>query len=80
MFKYKHEYLYNNFIKLTKNDKSVSVFRKNKPYIKNKNYKIRLYARGVVLFCLILNVVLITELHSVYYSIAINPFMLKYIV
>lgn len=72
-------YLY-NFYTNFKYDTIVTFFRKTKQYTKNKNYKIRLYCKNIVLFTILLSISLLAELHLIYYKISVNFLLLKNVI
>lgn len=77
LFKGNKKPIYKNYLSSIKNNVSTSIMRKNKIYCKSKNYKLRLFAKTIVVFCLLLNVILITELHGIYYSMSVNTHALR---
>lgn len=46
--------------------------RNNVVYLKSKFSKVRPFCKNIVYFSLIINVIVINELHSIYYNISIN--------
>lgn len=69
--KYKNSFLKKfNFFNV--NFFKVNFLRNNTIYIKSKFSKARAFCKNIVIFSLLLNIIVINELHSIYYSISIN--------
>lgn len=61
----------------------ISFLRNNIIYLKARFSKARAFCKTIVLFSLLLNIIVINELHSIYYSISINYgylFQLMYLI
>lgn len=76
IFKKKYE---NNLFFKHSNIKYYSFLLYKKNFNKNKNTKIRLYNKNVVLFTLLLNIVLISELNNIYFGFSLSFMYAKYI-
>ncbi len=76
-FSYKLKFFINinnifNLVFLKINNFKLFFLRKNVIYIKSKFSKSRLVTKSIVYFSLILNFIVINELHYIYYNISIN--------
>lgn len=60
-----NEISFNDFFKIYS-------LRNNIVYLKSKFSKVRPFCKNIVYFSLIINVIVINELHSIYYNISIN--------
>lgn len=69
-------YLFKNYLNFIRNS-TISFCRKDKNFTKNKNVKIRLFCKNIVLITLMLSIILLVELHTIYYKTSINTFTIK---
>ena len=71
--KYTEFFFNNKFIFFNKkNFLIINFLRNNNIYIKSKYSKARPFCKSIVIFSLFINVMLVNELHSIYYNISIN--------
>lgn len=71
--KYTEFFFNNKFIFFNKkNFLIINFLRNNNIYIKSKYSKARPFCKSIVIFSLFLNIIIINELHSIYYNVSIN--------